>query len=229
MNVVALHQIEVTSRCNLRCVYCTHPTLIAPGKNPLRMPMDMPRATFQRALEWVRFFVRQGTQRELNLAGIGESTLHPELVDFVKLAREAVGEQVKIIFATNGLAVTRELAEQLAPFRPEVWVSMHRPEKGALANKLLRDAGIAGAMSMDGAVYANDWAGQVEVAWKGNYRMPCQWIRERKAFVMSDGRVSRCCLDSTGAGVIGHVDQPIGTLTTGRWALCDSCYQDPGP
>lgn len=202
--------------------------MIAPAKNPGRLPLDMPRGVFIRALEWIAYFVRRGTQHELNLAGIGSSELHPDLVEMVRLAREAVGPDVKIIWATNGVAYAKrpELAAELAPYQPVIYVSLHRPEVGALADKILRSAGIKGGKTLDGAGdMANTWAGQVSVPWAKDYKMPCQWINESKAFVLSDGRVSRCCLDATGEGVIGHVNDPIGTLVTSPWKLCRSCYQ----
>src|SRR3990167_3157408 len=99
--VKALHQIEISSRCSLKCVYCPSPD-ISKGLYQDRRAEDMNRETFIRALEWVTVFVRKGTQAELNLAGIGESFLHPEFADFVKLAREAVGPLVKLVMATNG-------------------------------------------------------------------------------------------------------------------------------
>ena len=226
--VVALHQIEITSRCNLRCVYCTSPQIVD-GKFPKRPAGDMTRATFVRALEWVHHFTRQGTQEELNLAGIGESTLHPEFVDFVRLAREAVGPAVKLVFATNGLVVDESLARAIAPFKPEVWVSMHRPEKGGPAAEYLNNAGILGGISCDAGSPggANDWAGQVK--WKKPiYKLPCQWLREGKAFVYSTGELGACCLDASGAGVIGHVNDTIGSVKSRPYGLCAGCYQEIG-
>lgn len=223
--LTSIHQIECTSRCSLTCVYCPSRE-ITRGIHPARPAMDMSLAIFERALEWASFFVKKGTQHELNLAGIGESMLHPEFVDFVRLARQAVGSTVKLILATNGLHVTDENAAALAPFDPWIYVSMHRPEKGAPANAILRKHGIKGDVTMDGAVYANDWAGQVQVPWKKDYKMPCQWINEAKGFVLSDGRIGTCCLEATGTkGILGHVTDPIGTVKTQPYSLCAGCYQ----
>lgn len=43
MKLTAIHQIEITSRCNLRCRYCVHPHM---G----RVKEDMEPATFAKAL-----------------------------------------------------------------------------------------------------------------------------------------------------------------------------------
>lgn len=213
----AIHQIEMTSRCNLRCRYCTHPKMPRPK-------MDMTEETFTRALHWVKFFQAKRPHVELNLAGIGESTLHPDFVRFTHLAREAVGPYVNLILATNGLLMTDELARAIAPARPKVWVSLHRPEKAGPAVEALKKAGIYAGSSSDPSLAAVDWAGQVQwhvSAPKGN---PCQWLAHSMVMVMSDGRVTRCCFDSTGEGVIAHIDDDLSKFATSPYKLCDHCH-----
>jgi hypothetical protein len=218
--LVALHQIEVTSRCNLACSYCPNPKLGRPK-------VDMTRAHFERALEWVRYYVGRRRQVELNLTGIGESTLHPDFPLFVRLAREAVGFNVKITIPTNGISMTVELADAVAPYAPQFWVSLHQPRKAALGVQILGDRGLLAGCSAEPAVKPNDWAGQVDL---GPIRpapryLPCFWIRMGAAMAMADGRITTCCLDSTGIGVIGHVDDEIGSLRTQPYELCRKCYQ----
>lgn len=234
--LAALHQIEITSRCSLKCVYCPSPSITS-GKQPNRPAVDMNRATFERALSWVRHYVEAGTQSELNLAGIGESTLHPEFVTFVRLAREAVGPKVKLTFATNGIAPGAwgghpdldAMIRALVPYRPAVWVSLHRPEKAARAVEAYRRAGLLEGVSADPSINANTWAGQVD--WFVSQTtveepLECQWLRDSKAMVMADGRITTCCLDASGAGVIGHVvHNEIGDVYTKPYDLCRTCHQ----
>ena len=224
-SITAVHQIEISSRCQLKCVYCPSKNITA-GKYPDRPALDMTRAHFERALDWVKFFVRQRTQAELNIAGIGESTMHTDWVDFVKLAREALPDG-KLIFATNGLIHDEEMVKAIAPYKPEVWVSLHRPEKAGPAVEMYKKYGILAGASADPSISANDWAGQVSWFNSGD-RIQCQWLRQGKVFVLADGRISRCCLDASGNGVIGHVDDPIGSVETSPWDLCRSCYQEIG-
>ena len=216
----SLHQIEITSHCNLRCVYCPSPVL---GREKLHMS----REHFMRSLEWVKHYVAAGTQGELNLAGIGESTLHPDFVEFVGIAREALGWQRRVCFATNGLLMTREMAQALKPFKPTVWVSLHRPEKAKGAIDALREAGLLELGSCDPAMQAVDWAGQVD--WKlttEDFGMPCPWKARGWVYVLADGRMSSCCFDSTGSGVVGHVSDAIGSVRGRPYVLCKSCHQD---
>ena len=218
----SLHQIELTSHCNLRCVYCPSPKLERP-----KLHMEEP--VFRRTLEWVRHFVEAGTQGELNLAGIGESTLHPRLVEFVRLAREALGWERRLCFASNGIAMTDELAQALKPYNPRVWVSLHRPEAAKRGIDALREAGLLESPSCDPAYAAVDWAGQVD--WKFSaetFGVPCPWKKHGWGFVLADGRFSSCCFDADGSGAVGHVDDPIGSVRGSAYKLCNGCHQDVG-
>lgn len=241
MKVKALHQIEVTSRCNLRCHYCPSPNLKRPK-------VDMTADDFKAALEHATRFYRAETQFELNLAGIGESTLHPLFPEFVALARAAL-PAARLIFATNGvdLSILHEIHPKRALAEPGermrrlvsalqaaqktgevvVFVSMHRPELAGLAHEVLSQAlgpQWVGA-SLDPSTNADDWAGQVK--WKRTYRgeLVCQWIRDGKVMAMADGRITTCCLDASGAGVIGHVSGRAEDWNSAPYSLCKTCQQ----
>lgn len=220
----ALHQIEITSRCQLRCHYCPSPDIVK-GKYPNRAAVDMTQAHFSAALNWVEHFVVRGMQVAVNLAGIGESTLHPQFVEFVTEARAVVGPRVQLILATNGLIHDEDMVAKIAAQNLRVFVSLHRPEKAGLAITMYKKYDILDGVSMDPSVNANDWAGQVEWKDDGN-RMGCQWMNDGKVFALADGRISRCCLDASGDGVIGHVQDPIGSFKTSPYALCGTCNQE---
>lgn len=219
--IANIHQIEITSRCNLRCPYCVH-------RSMSRAKIDMTPQIFTRALAWAKEFQRRGTQGSLNLAGIGESTMHPMFVDFLALARETLGPAQDLDFATNGLLVSPELARAIAPYRPRVWVSLHRPEKGGPAIDNLLAAGIHPmGVSVDAAVAGTDWAGQIK--WKVRApRTPCPWVRGGWAVVLSDGRLTRCSFDGEGSGIIGHIDDDVSQMQTSPYKLCATCHQDVG-
>lgn len=225
--VHALHQIEVTSRCDLRCVYCVSPLMVKklPGYRPAQ---DMPREIFVRALEHVKYFAAASTQFELNLAGIGESTLHPEFVEFVALARAALPLPFRLVFATNGVSTTGDLVEKLKPYAPRVYVSLHRPEKAGPAVELYRRAGLLEDVSADPSINANTWAGQVAWFNSPDNALECTWLRTGRVMAASDGRLLACCLDAKGAGVVGNVADEIGSLRTAPYGLCKSCHHEIG-
>lgn len=86
-----IHQIEPTSRCNLKCKYCPQWPKLPRAK------LDMTQETFEAALAMVEYFVGLGTQTELSLTGIGEPTLHPHFVDMMVRAREVIGPDRKSV------------------------------------------------------------------------------------------------------------------------------------
>lgn len=92
-------QIEVTSRCNLRCVMC--PVTILADRWPA---LDLPWETFQRiarAFEHTKW---------VHLQGWGEPLLHPRLFDMTTLAKSA---GCLVGFTTNGTLLTTRAAGQL--------------------------------------------------------------------------------------------------------------------
>jgi hypothetical protein len=190
-----------------------------------RAKLDMNRDTYVAALNWAVHFKNKGTQGQLNLAGIGESTMHPDFIQYLDMARYALGQDHDIVLATNGLLVTDALAQAMAPFRPRVWVSLHRPEKAGPAVEALRKAGILAGVSADPSVAAVDWAGQIK--WHvSTARSPCPWLAGGWAMVMADGRLTRCCFDGTGVGVFAHVTDDLDKLSTSPYSLCAKCHHD---
>jgi hypothetical protein len=215
-----LHQIELSSHCNLRCRYC-------PSRSLQREKLFMSDEHFVSALKWVRTFRDRGWQDELNLAGIGESTMHPKLVEYVETARDVLGDEFKLVFATNGLLITEELAAALVPHNPIIFVSLHRPEKAGPAIEILKRHNLVAGISADPALSATNWAGQVK--WHvSTERRDCHWVRDGRVFMMADGRVSRCAYDASGIGVIGHIDDDHESLRTSPYELCKTCDQDVG-
>ncbi len=214
-----LHQIELTSHCNLRCKYC-------PSKNLGRPKAHMSDLHFNTALEWVKKFNDQGTQDELNLAGIGESTMHPNFADMLNRARMILGWNIKILFATNGLLITEELLQKIQDAQPVIYVSAHRPEKAGPAVELLKKHGLLGGISFDPTFAATNWAGQVNWHVSIPVRRQCQWVRGGKAFMLADGRLSRCAYDATGEGVFGNIFDHLDVLKTSPWKLCETCDQE---
>src|SRR5512147_2788120 len=90
-----IHEIELSSICNLACRYCPHPKL-------QREKEHMSWETFERTLEHVAYYVGKGTQTEVSLTGIGEAILHPRFVEAVFRVREVIGRR-QITLATNGV------------------------------------------------------------------------------------------------------------------------------
>ncbi len=225
-----MHQIEMTSHCDLRCKYCPSPD-IQDGKYKHlggRDARHMTEAHFRRALEWAVWGMYNRPRPELNLAGTGESTIHPNFIEFVRLARKTIGWKPILTLPTNGISMTKEKAEVLAECKVEVFVSLHQPARAAKGVQLLKEAGCLFGVSHDASLNPIDWAGQVEwdpggkAANQGNL---CPWLEEQRVIALSDGRISVCSLDGTSEGVIGHVDMEPGSIKTAPYKHCKNCHQ----
>jgi hypothetical protein len=193
-----------------------------------RPKLDMDDRTYRQALLRTRELLAKQPagrrQAELNLAGIGESTMHPDFVRNVHLAREAVGWAVDLVIATNGLLMDLAMAKAIEPARPKVWVSLHRPEKAHAAVEALKSANILSGVSIDPSVSSVDWAGQVPwTVSTGIKGTACTWVRRGMVFVMADGNVSRCCFDGKGDDLLGTIwdDFPANTSP---YSLCATCH-----
>ncbi len=220
----SLHQVEITSRCNLACPYCLHRVMTRPKA-------DMTSETWQACLRWLRHFVAAGTQGELVLSGTGEPTLHPNLAAMALEARQILGPDRRLMTTTNGLAVTPALVEALVPSQIRVYVSLHRPEKAEQAVWLLQQAGLFEQAVMDPVVGANSWAGQVDwpdrINRGGDARPVCPWLSRGWMFVASDGTIFTCCYANGDTPPRGHVRFPVSSVRPEPWAVCDACWQRP--
>lgn len=212
--ITTIHQVALTSRCNLACQYCVHKTLQRPKP-------DMSEEIFLRVLEIVK---NTPGQHELNLAGIGESTLHPNFSEFVGIARKEL-PNIDLVLATNGAIASDELARVLRRNRVRVFVSLHRPERASLAIEHYKKHGVLAGVGADPSVVAVNWAGQIK--WHvGAQSTECMWLRERYVIAWSDGRVGTCSFDGQGGdGAIGDVWQDPAQWKHKPYSLCSGCHQ----
>lgn len=216
-SLTRIHQIEISSRCNLACVYCPHPKM-------LREKVDMSWETFIRCLEWITHFTytKGGTQTEVSLTGIGEALLHPLFPKMLGTIRELF-PTMRLLLATNGLAVTAELAKVIASNQCEVFVSLHRPEAAGPAIELLKKYGVAVGINTSFATSALDWAGTVK-HFVSAPKTVCQYLAQGWGTVLSDGRITTCCMDSEGLGIVGHVNDQVGAAYFRPYSLCSTCH-----
>jgi hypothetical protein len=220
MKISSIHQIEITSRCNLRCKYCVHPTMGRPKQ-------DMTRETWVETLTWLRHFIEKGTQgREVNVCGIGESTMHPEFGEWVTELRDVIGRNYFIVLATNGVGLTEDHALAMRYAEMKVWVSLHRPEKAGPAIELLKKYGVLAGTSSDPSLSSVNWAGQVDWHVSTPVREPCPWLKGGQVMVSSTGDILTCCFDGSGTGKIGTITEDMTILSNKPYNLCAACHHE---
>jgi hypothetical protein len=94
-------EFELTNRCNTRCLHCPHEVMSRPSG---RLTWD----TFKTITDKIRAHVK-GERFALQLSGMGEPLLHPEIDRFIKhVSADAITS-----FSTNGLALTQRNVERL--------------------------------------------------------------------------------------------------------------------
>ncbi len=91
-------QLEITNRCNFDCVMCQRKDLGVVFRD---MPFDLYRTIIDRLPEAVRLVA---------LTGWGEPTMHPDLVEMIRYARDR-GKRVTV--TTNGVLLRGDLAERI--------------------------------------------------------------------------------------------------------------------
>ncbi|MBI3986021.1 MAG: radical SAM protein [Lentisphaerae bacterium] len=210
-----IYTIEVSCLCNLQCAYCPH------AKSARKKGL-MSMAVFEKSMELVKAL----GQNEVCLHNFGEPLIHPRITDLVKRARQTVA---KVVFSTNGLLLTRELAVALKDSGlTELYISSHAP---ADAPRAIRTCEGLDLLKNVGTVFWHDWAGTAE-RHPTHYQdrrlrktNTCKMIADGWAVILWDGRVNSCCMDMEGLGVIGTVFDPDilrREPTTTR--LCENCH-----
>jgi hypothetical protein len=218
-HIVQIKQIEVTTRCNLRCKYCPHPKMQRPKE-------DMSWETFEKALKWVKYFLELGLQRELSFTGIGESTMHPQFPAMLQAAR-ALNVNMPIVFSTNGLPTfTEEIASLCQQLNVGVMVSLHRPEVAGKSIEIAKKYGVLKYVNTQFADSAFNWAGQVDNWYVSAPKLTCEYLRSGWGVVLFDGKITTCCLDAENKGVVGTVDDAPGSLKIKPFSLCANCHME---
>lgn len=197
-------------------------------KDPARKPGIMADFVFRRSLYYLKRLVDQGTQKEVNLNGNGESLLDPDIVDRVRRVKDIMGDG-QVQFCTNGLALTWDLAVALKDAGLDrLDVSVHDPYHARRCAHMLSEVGMQGVIA-DGAIKSShNWAGQLELEHQVEmqYRLPCIPLMEGRGYINSEGRLSPCCYDYRNLGQFGSVfDVDLLDREIRPYVLCRDCHQ----
>lgn len=211
-----IHELELSSLCNLACVYCPHPVL-------QREKGNIGWDTFERAMLHVEYYVKQKTQGELSLTGIGEAILHPRFGEALLRCREVIGWDRLLVMATNGLAIDDDIIALLAAAKVRVYVSLHRPEVATPAGFRLTAGGVRTLTNHAFVDSSINWGGQVE--WHASAPVhDCGYLTSAWGSIKQNGSVDACCVDAHDLHPIGNVWDEVGSLRTHAIPLCAKCH-----
>lgn len=228
--------IELTNFCNLRCSHCPQ------GK--VKVPYGfISRETLLQCLEYCEGYT------ELNWRG--ESLLHPQLVEFIKLAKDRQ-PTLNLGIHTNGLLLTKDLFQKLVDNGLNwLHISLHTLESCEIYKQVLEwkeelSANIHVYAEVDttqeelialSSGLSTDMFQKYHIAnWGGfltQYRPlhkdphthanSCMWVKENKFLVAWDGRVNACCWDFELLHTLGHVKDFAKITHQPPYKLCSSC------
>ena len=215
--------IEVSSLCDNNCPYCP-----AQKQKEHRAVGIMSMDTFMKAIRVLDYCVKKGTQTEVNMYGIGEPTLNRNLVEMTRIVREHLPPRLLLRLNTNGNCMTEELALGLKKAGiGTVDVTGHDPRPTANAIRILQHHGIFGQLSRDFITGPNNWAGQVDWFEPEYDRTPyeeCPWLKNGQVMITWDGKLTTCCMDAFGQGVVGNVDNDLSKIEIREYNLCKNCH-----
>jgi organic radical activating enzyme len=216
--------IEPTNHCNAKCSFCPYPT---------------PQHTRQRGfMSWetlARIIALMTEPRRINLSGLGEPTLHPDLPGMVKRLTDS---GVAVQLNTNGKKLNQELYDKLFSSGLErvVLTSDYFPwTKGKLTVSadcpvtfytISREPDFPELGQVRKPL--DDWAGQVGKVERE--KVTCSFLHQDFVQITWDGTVQRCCCDFNANHRLGSIwddeflsDYYAGVFTDREIPLCSSC------
>lgn len=207
----SVHQIELSSRCNLRCKYCPHPKL-------QREKTDMDWKTFEAAIVWTKSLGGE----ELSFTGMGEAVMHPEFPAMLRYARRELPGK-KFLLSSNGVDVSAGALRAIKDTDTDLYLSPHRPE---VLGDLLKRCGelkIVPYINQSLVAAGFDWAGQVD--WPNLAPVEgCQYLMNGAAVVLQNGDIVNCCFDAHGLYPVGNVLDDILPKYFTPMAICEGCH-----
>lgn len=189
---------------------------------------------FNATCDILRTLCANGTQREINLNGNGESFLDYQLIERIKIIREIVGPDRHIGLSTNGMLVNRAIAKEVVESGlTQLDISPHQPYWARKAAHIMHEAGMKkGQVSFGCIIMSHNWAGQLEKEHQIQCQLEnhCEPLIEGRGYVLSEGNITPCCYDYRNLGIFGTVfDEDILERPIKPYKLCHTCHQQIPP
>jgi hypothetical protein len=223
LKVGCIKNLEIASVCSFACVYCP-----CKDQGEHREVGLMSEEVFTKSLEWLKVFVRNGTQAELNFFGVGEALLHPNFLDMLQRTRDVMPRYLPLIMNTNGTHVTEELVREMVRIGlDKIDITDHDAETTMKAMRIFRKVGIKHGYSRDAIINPNNWGGLVK-GWIDGFdhrQSLCPWVTRGQVMIMSNGDVTRCCQDAFARGVLCTVWDNLPEFDHTPFVQCATCHE----
>ncbi len=215
-----IYNLEVSGICNYNCDYCPYP--ISKRKKGL---MDF--ETYKKCMD----LIDELNQKSICLHNFGEPLVHPDIVKYVKYATNYVD---RIIFSTNGILLTKELAVSLKKAGlTELYLSFHDND---VAEKAKKNCEGLDLIKAERRIFTHDWAGTAKKKPLKSYLIKfmkrpdiCHFIDNDTVTILWDGRINSCCIDMEGLGVLGSIyDKDPFSYKVKPFSLCKKCHKPYG-
>lgn len=187
-------------------------------------------------------YIKKTRQRLLILHNFGEPLLHPDLYEYIRIAK-----QYKLIpgFSTNGLLLNPDIFKKLARSGLDwICISLHTPKSLEKYYEILPLAIEAGCFLFarnfaDNSFYLgdkgiatggekHDFAGtapqKIDLLDTKNAPLHCDFIQKDYFVVLHDGSVVACCMDEFASTYRGNIDDIEHITHKSRYELCKKCH-----
>lgn len=228
--------IELTNYCNIRCSHCP--------QGHLDVPVGyMDRETLAQCLAYCDGYT------EFNWRG--EPTLHPNLVEYVRIAKE-FNKKLNLGFHTNGILLTERLFKDLAHTGLDwMHVSLHTLESCSKYKQIAewnkksgsplgvyaevdntQEELMARSCGFTSDMFCRDttanWGGyltdhRIVNADAEKHAQNCMFINEYKFIAAWDGTINACCWDYQLLHALGNVKDFKDIRHSRFYKLCSSC------
>jgi len=227
-----LHSIELTNACNLKCGYC-------PNKEDVKYPKGFLKLShYLKALDTLEI---DSVGHCIGLSVCGEPLLHPEVCEYVKIARK-YGNRAEL--HTNATLLTEGLFKGLVNSGlNKIEISIHTKDgyenfkKAYDVNELLgKPIEVLGQVLSCNEEKVMDWASKNSKHYpvlchpthnwtsdEPHKANSCRFITGDLCCMKWDGSVVACCFDFQGDAVIGHIDNFAEIKHEPEYALCTTC------
>lgn len=219
--------LELSNICTLSCKYCVNRFII---DTPSRYQGIMQDDVFDAACSVIKQTVKNGTQKEVWMNGIGESFLDKQLFKRIAIIRSIIGKDRFLGMSTNATLISKNNIDAICDCGlSQLDISLHSPEAVRKALPLLKNKKIKVLLTKGAVEPSHNWCGQLEpeneIELNDKIKSDCPLVVEGRGYVSVEGIITPCCFDYRNLGAYGTVfASDIFDKEIKHFELCKTCH-----